>query len=121
MATSPCPACGNPVSPQAHSCPSCGQPFARPPQDDAMATVVPYRNPSALVAYYCAVFSLIPCLGVILGPVALICGFVGLGHRRRNPSAKGAAHAWVGIILGGLTTLANVGGIAVLFARAGGR
>ena len=35
--------------------------------DNPMSVVVPYKNPKALIAYYCAIFSLIPCLGLPLG------------------------------------------------------
>ncbi len=73
---------------------------------------MPYRNPSALVGYYPSVFSLIPCLALALGPAALVCGIVGLKAVGRNPQAKGTAHAWVAIILGSLTSLANFGFLA---------
>ena len=45
--------------------------------DSPMAAIVPYRNPPALVGYYLGVFSLVPFLGLPLGPAALICGIVG--------------------------------------------
>ena len=34
--------------------------------------------------------------------MALVLGVVGLSVRARNPEAKGAVHAWIGIILGGI-------------------
>jgi DNA-directed RNA polymerase subunit RPC12/RpoP len=77
--------------------------------DDGTATLIPYKNGKALAAYYVGVFSLIPCLALILGPIALILGILGLNYAREHPEARGAGHAWAGIILGGLTTLANVG------------
>lgn len=86
--------------------------------DDGVSTLIPYKNGKALAAYYCAVFSVIPCLGLILGPIALIFGILGLRFVRAHPEAHGTAHAWVGIILGGLTTLANWG--AVLFGVTAG-
>jgi hypothetical protein len=81
--------------------------------DDPLATIVPYKNAKALLAYYCGVFSLVPVLGLILGPLALILGILGLRYAGRNPRAKGVAHAIVGIVLGSLTALANWG-VAVL-------
>jgi len=36
--------------------------------DDGLATLIPYRNPKSLIAYYCGVFGLIPILGFILAP-----------------------------------------------------
>jgi hypothetical protein len=46
-------------------------------QPDAVSTIIPYKNPSALLAYYLGVFSLIPCVGLVLGPGAFVLGFVG--------------------------------------------
>jgi uncharacterized protein YqgC (DUF456 family) len=67
---------------------------------DGFATVVPYRNGAALVAYYLGVFGLIPGVGFVLGPIALIFGIVGLIKARKNAKAHGTGHAIIGIILG---------------------
>ena len=72
---------------------------------DATGGVIPYKNAPALIAYYLAVFSLIPILGLPLGLAAVVLGFFGLAKRRANPAVRGTAHAWIGIVLGGLTTL----------------
>lgn len=74
-------------------------------QGDGTGGLVPYKNPSALTAYYLSVFSLIPCIGLLLGIPAVVLGFRGLKFQKENPHASGVAHAWVGIILGGLTSL----------------
>ncbi len=76
---------------------------------DGTGGLIPYRNPKALISYYCGVFSLIPCVGGILGPIALILGFLGIGYQKKHPTAGGMAHAIIGIVLGGLTTLAHLG------------
>jgi hypothetical protein len=78
---------------------------------DAVETLIPYRNPRGLIAYYLGVFSLIPCLGLVLGPAALILGFMGLGYRKRHPTAGGTGHAITGIVLGAITTLGNWGAV----------
>jgi hypothetical protein len=70
-----------------------------------MDGLIPTKNPSALVAYYLGVFSLIPCLGLLLAIPALILGIKGLTFAKEHPETKGKAHAWVGIIMGGLFTL----------------
>ena len=75
-------------------------------QGDATGGIIPYKNPPALTAYYCAVFSLVPILGFVLAIPAIVLGVIGLRKRKANPIIKGAVHAWIGIILGGLTTLA---------------
>ncbi len=79
------------------------------PQSDATGGIIPYKNPSALTAYYLSVFSLIPCLGLFLGIPAIFLGIKGLKFQKANPQAAGVAHAWVGIILGSLTSLAWIG------------
>ena len=78
---------------------------AEAPQGDSTGGVIPYKNPPALIAYYCGVFSLIPFIGLLVGTPGIILGIVGLYRRRANPSIKGAVHAWIGIILGGFTTM----------------
>ena len=84
------------------------------PRDDGISTLIPYKNVRALVAYYFGVFSLIPCLGALLGPAALILGILGLRFVSANPSAKGTGHAVAGVVLGALTALANWAGIVIL-------
>jgi DNA-directed RNA polymerase subunit RPC12/RpoP len=82
-------------------------------EDDAVTTLIPYKNGKALAAYYVGVFSLIPCLGLILGPIALILGIMGLRFVAAHPKAKGTGHAWAGVVLGTLTTLGNWGIVIV--------
>jgi Tol biopolymer transport system component len=73
-----------------------------------MTTLIPTGNPKALAAYYLGVFSLIPGLALILGPLALIFGILGKRYANANPKAKGWGHALAGIVLGSLTTFAHV-------------
>jgi serine/threonine protein kinase len=81
------------------------QTAAETPQGDATGGVIPYKNVPALVAYYCGIFSLIPIVGIVAGIQEVIFGFVGLSRSRANPPIKGTVHAWVGILLGGITTM----------------
>jgi hypothetical protein len=76
--------------------------------DNGISALIPYKNGKALAAYYCGVFSLIPCAALILGPLAFIFGIRGLRYAKEHPQARGAGHAWAGIVLGALTTLANL-------------
>lgn len=73
--------------------------------EEAVSTLIPYKNGRALAAYYCGVFSFIPCAGHLLGPAALILGILGMRYVKANPTAKGTGHAIAGIIMGALTTL----------------
>jgi predicted permease len=61
--------------------------------------MIPYKNGKALAAYYCGVFSFIPLLGCILGPIAIILGILGLAHAKKFPKSKGKGHAIAGIVL----------------------
>jgi hypothetical protein len=92
-------------------------------EGDQTGGLIPYKNGPALAAYYCGVFSLIPCLGIILGIIALVLGIVGWNKYRQNPRIHGAVHAWIGIILGGGCALANILVIVLMIiaAASGGR
>jgi hypothetical protein len=81
---------------------------------DATGGLIPYKNPKALVSYYLGVFSLIPVLGFFLGIAAIILGIQGLGVKKREPSRKGTAHAWVGITLGSIVVIIHTLVIVVM-------
>lgn len=95
---------------QVAAVPTTGGPGNTPPAPaaDALSSVIPYRNPMALVAYYLGIFSLIPVLGAILALPAIVLGVLGLGRSRRNAQAKGKAHAWVGITAGLLSVIGHL-------------
>jgi hypothetical protein len=91
-------------------------------ENDVVGTLIPYKNGLALGAYYCGVFGLIPILGIILAPIAIVLGILGLRYSRRNPKARGAGHAITGIILGSLSTVGHIGigvlvGLGYLFSK----
>jgi hypothetical protein len=75
---------------------------APPPATDAVATLIPFRNPYALTAYYLGLFSLFPCIGAVMGVVAIFLGIKGLKAANANPQAKGKVHAIVGIVCGAI-------------------
>ena len=90
----------------------------REEEGDATGGLIPYKNGKALAAYYTGVFSLIPCLGAILGPIAVVLGIMGLKYAKQHPKASGQAHAVVGIVLGGLTGLGNIGAVIAIAVAA---
>lgn len=92
------------------------RPSPAPPPDDGVATLIPYRNPHALIGYYTSIGSLLPVLGAIAGPVAIVLGIIGLRKRKADPRKKGSVHAWIAIILGAIGTLISVGCVgAIIF------
>jgi len=117
-----CPKCGEANYATAAQCQTCGNALsADAPQvgkpaggDDALSSLIPYKNSKALTAYYLGVFGLIPCLGIPLAIAAIVLGIMGCSYVKQHPEAKGGAHAWAGIIMGGLELVGNVVGIVVM-------
>ena len=100
-----CSKCGTENKDDAVFCGECGTTLkSQSPTsisgDPGIQVIIPYKNAKALIAYYCGVFSLIPCFPI--GLIGLVLGILGLKYAKEHPEAKGKIHAWVGIILGGL-------------------
>ena len=97
----------------------------RRPDDDEEASdgtggVIPYKNGTALAAYYCAVFSFIPIFGCVLGPVAIVFGVLGVMYANKHPKARGMGHAVFGIV-GGVVGPILIAGVAFAFGAFAGR
>jgi len=88
------------------------------PQSDVASVIVPYKNPQALAAYYLGLFSIIPVLGFFLALASVPLGILGLKARSRQPAIHGAAHAWIGIVIGSLSLLVHVAVIVILVIAA---
>jgi len=86
---------------------------------DATGGVIPYKNGMALGAYYCAVFSFIPGVGCLLGPVAIVLGVMGILYANKHPKARGMGHAVFGIVGGLVGPFFIVGVAAALGVFAG--
>lgn len=84
---------------------------------DALSKIVPYKNTPALIGYYLAVFSLIPCIGLLMAVAAIALGIKGLAVARQTPEAHGKVHAWIAIVLGGLMLVLQ-GACGVMFVLA---
>jgi hypothetical protein len=91
-------------------------------QGDATGGIIPYKNPKALIAYYVGIGSLLCCfVGLPVGIVAVVLGIMGLRDHARNPVISGTVHAWIGIVLGTISTLAAIPfAIAIIAAIANG-
>ena len=112
-----CPVCGEMILVEAKLCRFCGEKFVAPPandqQSDATGGVIPYKNPPALIAYYCGLFSLaacipIPFLFLPLPIAALWLGIKGLKKANAEPHARGRVHAWIGIVGGTVCGLLGI-------------
>jgi hypothetical protein len=102
------------VWPQGSASPVSLGELLRSAQSDGTGGLIPYKNGAALTSYYLAVGSLIPCIGLLLGIPAFILGLKGLKKAKAEPWVRGQAHAWIGIILGGLMTLVNLAGLVMV-------
>jgi hypothetical protein len=89
-------------------------PPSQPRGDETIASIIPFRNVSALFAYYCGVFSLIPVLGFFLGIASVLLGTIGLRKAAEYPESKGKVHAWIGIVLGSIVLLVHIAGIIMI-------
>jgi hypothetical protein len=66
------------------------------------------------LAYRCGVIGLIPFVGLVLGPMALVLGLIAWLRDRRGPHLLGLGPALAGMLLGGIISLANWAGLALM-------
>lgn len=62
----PCRVCGESIPERARRCRHCGEDLEQSydydnREGDSTGGVIPYKNMPALIAYYCGVFSILPC------------------------------------------------------------
>jgi hypothetical protein len=95
----------SPASRQPGDLPPLPNPPAVDQQGDSTGGLIPYKNPSALLAYYLGILSGLPLIGLPFGIAAFVLGIKGLQAKKANPVIKGTAHAAIGIGCGGIFTL----------------
>jgi hypothetical protein len=77
--------------------------------------IVPASNPNALVGYYIGLFSIMPVLGLGMGPAGIVLGVKGLKAIKQQPGLPGTGHAITAIIGGIIGCIINYGiGLLIL-------
>jgi hypothetical protein len=82
--------------------------------EDPLAGPVEGSNRIALRAFRLSQISLIPGVGLILGPLSAVLGSVARFRGRRDPAYKLDAPAKAAIVLGSLVTITNWLGLVLL-------
>lgn len=80
---------------------------------------LPEGNSTACKAYLCAVIGLIPGLGLLCGPPAIILGIFGRRSALRDEHHRGLGHAYVSRLLGAVELVCNGTGALCLATSAG--
>ena len=101
-------------------------PHAQPPRQkesaNALDAIIP-TNPLAAVSCYTGIVSMILCIfGPILGPIAIITGWLGLKKWNVTETSYGKTtstiRAWIGIVTGILGTLIGIVTIILIIISA---
>jgi hypothetical protein len=119
-----CPACNAENADTASRCSSCGKPLNRKPRrrgpaDESELPLSPRAeacNRAALRAYRVCLFGLIPCLGLILGPAAVVLGVLARRNGLREPGFTSDAQARAAYLLGGAIAVTNWVGLLLMVA-----
>jgi hypothetical protein len=72
------------------------------------------HEPEAARAYRWSIYSMIPLVGLLLGPLAMVLGLKTLRTGRKNPAFSGRPLCWAAVIIGLAVTLTQWGGLALM-------
>jgi hypothetical protein len=117
-----CAACGADHPAEAKRCPACGERTNRKPRrrepveeiDSPFGRRTDSRQATALRAYRCAVFSLIPLAGLLLGPAAVVLAVIAWREGLRDPAAKANGYVVAALLLGLAALLCNAAGVVLM-------
>jgi hypothetical protein len=80
---------------------------------------LPDGNPNARRAYLCAILGLVPGLGLVFGPLAIVFGILGRRAALRDEFHRGLGHAWVSRVLGTIEFVCGAAGWAFITRAVG--
>jgi hypothetical protein len=83
-------------------------------RSEVPVSFLPDGNPNARRAYVCVLLGLIPGLGLLFGPPAMILGTIGRRTALRDEFRRGLGHAYVSRLLGAIEFICNVGALACI-------
>jgi hypothetical protein len=93
--------------------------FANNPDHGALNLLLPLGAQSgfAIAAGYLGLLSMVPVVALVIGPLAIIFGFLARADLEKHPEKRGHGRAITGIAIGSFGLLIN-GGLAVAVSRA---
>jgi hypothetical protein len=83
-------------------------------RSEVPVSFLPTGNPYARWAYLCAVIGLVPGLGLVFGPPAVLLGILGRRAALRDEQQRGLGHAFVSRLAGSVEFASGLAGWACL-------
>lgn len=108
-----CPACSAENSDQARVCSSCGVKLPRKSRRRQTEEPPPATGWGPF-AFRVSVWSLIPLVGAIMGPIAVLIGLLAYRPGLSDEGTTGNGQALAAIIMGGLVMVTNWVGVALM-------
>jgi hypothetical protein len=121
-----CPACNAENREEATRCGNCGGTLSRRRRrstvedtDTPFGRYIDPANRPAVLAYRIAVLSLVPGLGLVLGPAAVVLGALARWRGRADPDFTARGPAAGAVLFGVMTALTNWAGLALMVLARG--
>jgi hypothetical protein len=118
-----CPSCATEHPAETPTCSNCGKKLLKssrrrqPVVNDKYSLLtsrVP-ANRTAVLAYRCASYGLLPGVGLVLGLAAIVLGILGYRHFKAAPETRGASHSVAAVVLGAMEVVSNGAGVIFLW------
>lgn len=116
-----CPACNAENGEEATRCGGCGVTLSRRRRrnggddtDTPFSRHIDPANRPAVRAYRVAVLSMVPGLGLLLGPAAVVLGAVARRRGRADPDFTARGPAAAAVLFGAMTAVTNWAGLALM-------